>query len=281
MGQVIAQAVRRAAIVHLWDSEEGKVEQQLPLEQTLPKARVVFLCVPSFAVRAAALRAIPLLKRQTAFITVAKGIEEASGETMAELLYGLLHKHHHRFALLSGPMLADEFDTGQPGYGVLAGLPRLQYTAVVRLFAGSQIKLSYSADAAGVAYAGVLKNVYTLGLGMLAGLNVGNNVRGWYVSEALKESRIILQKLGAHANTADSWAGIGDLVTSGFSDKSRNYGVGRDIALGKPALSSEGTRSLPLIYNRLGRTTRKLPVLQSLVAIVTRGKNPNSLLTVV
>ncbi len=279
MGQVIASCVRqRAQAVYFWDIDESKVVGQPPLSATLPKASFVFLCVPSFAVRAAAQKAIPLLKRSTAFITVAKGIEESSGLTMAELLHSLLAKHHHAFALLSGPMLADEFTLGQQGFGVLGGLNKATYKKIAALFDGSVLSLSYSSDVFGVAYAGVLKNIYALGLGMLHGMQQGKNVQGWYVAQAMHEMRGILHALGAHPSTAESWAGLADLVTTGFSESSRNFSVGVAIAKKEHTKFSEGTRSLPIVYAKIGRRVKKFPLLQHLYAIVVHKQSAKQLL---
>ncbi len=272
MGQVIASCVReRAQAVHLWDVDASKIPSgSLSLEVTLKKADVVFVCVPANAVRDASMRVISGIGRRTTIITIAKGIEEATGFTMAELLADVLKKHHHGFALLVGPMLADELARGQPAYGVLAGLNKVAYRRMAQLFENSQIRLAYSADARGVAYASVLKNIYALGLGIVAGLELGKNVQGWFVTQALAEMRIILNKCQAHPNTAESLAGLGDFITTGFSEQSRNYTVGKALANGEYGKASEGSRSLPLIWKKLGATTKKLPLLSDIYSVVIK-----------
>lgn len=72
-----------------------------------------------------------------------------------------------------------------------------------------------------------------------------------------------MAELGGKAETALTVAGIGDLIATGFSKHSRNYTVGRELAIaGTCETVSEGHQSLPQLLERLDGGIERWPLLQ-------------------
>lgn len=181
---------------------------------------------------------------------------------MSELLSEILP--HHRFALLHGPMLAEELMLGLPGAAVIGARDNRIFLLATDLFSGSMLKLEYSDDMHGVAFAGVLKNIYSLGMGMISALKFGSNFTGWYVSQATAEMGKILQQSGFKQETAYSAAGLGDLLATGMSPYSNNHQIGRELAeTGTTTRKGEGFVSLPLLISKLGKIMPELPLANS------------------
>ncbi len=270
IGQAIAHVISSAPTVELvmWDKEPGKVPNQPDLNHIAATSEIIFMCIPSWAMRSGltGLRDAGL-NSDIALISVAKGIEKDTNQTMDQIIDDILP--HNQFGLLGGPLLAEEIVADQSGMGVLATHSQSLSDAAHTLFSNSRVKLEDSVDVHGVAVAGVLKNVYALGLGIVAGLNLGHNFQGWYIREALREMRQGIMALGGQGETAYGAAGAGDLIATGFSTDSSNYQVGKILAeQGSVVKESEGYASLPQVLRLLGDTANSQILMQAIKQIV-------------
>ena len=263
----------------MFDKDATKVTRAaLPLPEVVRDAEVIFMCVPSWAMRDALVEMKTHARKEAIIVSLAKGLESAHKKTMDQLLTECLPLH--RIALLGGPMLASEFISGLSGVGCLA----TEYSEVAerirRLFSGTLLSLETTLDVRGVALSGVLKNIYALGIGIAQGISWGNNQKGWYVREALAEMATIVEQLGGNRETAYSLAGVGDLVATGFSGFSRNSRSGEEIAhTGICNIQSEGCASLPFLLHLLPGDRSVFPILHGLERIIVDGKDAKEIFT--
>ena len=270
IGRAIASILRRKKIsVRLWDVDPAKVRGMKPIKETLAGTTAVFLCVPSWVLRAALRNVRPLLPRTAVVVVLSKGMEGKSKKTVAELLPDLLPPRQ-KWALLSGPMLAEELEQRRLGAGVIATANREVFQTLATLFRGTPLKVEWSKNPSAVAWAGVLKNVYAVGLGIADGLEWSWNAKGWFAAKALEEMHEIFDHLGFHAVHAAGVAGAADFLATGFSPYSRNREFGeRIVSRGECEFKSEGCISLPSVVARLGaKTVRRFPVLHALSSVL-------------
>ncbi len=177
-------------------------------------------------------------------ISLSKGVEK-SFVTMDYVLRDTLPKGTP-YGLIYGPMLANELVAHMMGSGVLA-LSEMEYGNTVRdIFAKARVYLELTDDLHGTAISGVLKNVYAIAFGMCDGLKLGANARGRLSVMVLREMKRILRDLGSNPETAESLAGLGDLLAAGTGDSSFNYRVGRSIVerIADGNVKSEGLTTL-------------------------------------
>lgn len=261
IGQAIAHILKDGkTAIALWDKKPRKVPRQKPLASIIPAAQAVFLCVPSSAIAEAGEEVRPFLSRGAVIVSIAKGIEKRSGKTIDKLLSGTLPGQP--VLLLSGPMLAAELLAGSGGAAIAASKSASARALIADLFRKTELHVRTSKDVQGTAIAGVLKNIYALLLGALDGMGYGWNAKGLLAGEILNEMADILPLLGGSRETAHSPAGFGDLIATGMSPASRNHQVGSVLATGsKGPRASEGTASLPFITKRLGKRTKRFPLL--------------------
>lgn len=254
--------------IEFWDKEPLKVKNQKPLDSLVPWADIIILCIHSWVMREALLSIIPKLRKETILISVTKGIEDATGLWMDELLEKLL-SNNQPYGLLSGPMIAKELSEGRGGAAVYASKDKKSFDAISQLFQNPIFKIEYSSDPSGVAMSGVLKNVYAIGLGIADGLNFGSNIKGWLTMQSIKEMMVIVQKLGGRAETALGSAGFGDFIATGFSPYSRNHALGIELAqTGTFTQKSEGYSSLPQLVKKLNYETKDFSLLHRFRLIV-------------
>lgn len=270
-GQAIAGIVasKQGIEIAMWDTDSAKVPDMQPLESVLRDAEIVFLCVSSWVLRKAAEAILPYVSSGAIIISPTKGIEKDTLKTSDEILRDVFGDSAN-IALMHGPMLAAEIAQKLPAYTVLATASKASYDLVSELFAGTLLQVEYSSDIHGVALAGVLKNIYSIGLGMADAMLLGSNFRGWFVRVAIQEMGNIIAAFDGKRDTALTGAGIADLIATGFSPHSRNCQVGHEIVQsGECVTVSEGAESLPQMMVLLDAKGVLAPLCQGIGAIVS------------
>ncbi len=279
IGKALESILKDRHTVLLWDKIPGKVPHQKSLAETVSEADVIFIGTPSAAVREAAGSIATFLRPHAIVTTASKGIEAGTLATMDKVLSESL-KPGQPHAFIGGPMLAKEIMEGKWAMAACGTVNRKDYTLLKRAFSKSTLRLEYSHDIRGVAVCGVLKNVYTLALGMAAGLELGNNTVGWLAERSFNETMKILPLLGGRKKTLLGTAGFGDFIATATSPHSMNNRAGREIAtLGASTIISEGIVSLPSLLALLGGDAVKFPLLKAIENIVHHHHDPRKTLT--
>lgn len=275
IGAALAKLVLRSgASVTQWDADRSKVPNQKSLEDVVSGADVLFLCVPSWILRVAVKPILPFLKRKTVCVFVSKGIEANTKFLIDGLAKNILPKGQP-FALLSGPMLAEELVDGHGGAACVGTKSLTDYKKIEQIFSCEDLHLVHAPNVKSVAVAGVLKNVYAIALGIAFGLKWGDNRKGWLYTEALQEMILIAKTLKADPSYILSQAGLGDFIATGMSTYSSNHALGRELVESSSCKrKSEGCEALPSLVKMLGaKTLKSLPVLSALHHIIEKGEN--------
>ena len=175
-------------------------------------------------------RIVPHISSSTVCLSIAKGVDEHA-RTPAEIFADTLGPERH-WGLIYGPMIARDLSEGRTGFAVLAGNSERARSAA-GLFAETRLFLDTDDDLTGAAWSVVLKNVYVPLLGAIDALEMGDNIRGFVIYEAVHELESVLTELGGRPDTARGPAGMGDLITSATSRSSHHRTIGADLAAGK------------------------------------------------
>lgn len=254
--------------VELWDKDPARTPAGNQLSEMLPWSDVVVFCVPSWGMRAAVTKCLPHLPKRAVIVSLAKGMEKQTGKRMDEVLSELLPPRQP-FALLGGPMLAEELELELPGVAVIATRRPSTFKCIEELFRASEVRCEWVSDVSAAALLGVLKNIYAIGLGIVDGLGWGFNAKGWFVVQAIHEMNEIVRQLIRKPHIAIGTAGLGDLIATGLSPDSKNHDFGYRIAkIGTPDLQSEGCISLATLIVRLGEQAKFFSLLSTIDEIL-------------
>lgn len=185
----------------------------------------IFLAVPSHAIEECLEGCIPHLNAETLVINLAKGMSIDGG-----LIYDQLEAQ--RKAALKGPTFATEMFNGLPSSLTFGSENSTDVELIDMIFHDSKITLDYTHDVRGVEYLSVLKNVYAIALGIVAGTYNSPNVDFIILTKAVKEMRAYLEHAGCDPNTIFNYCGIGDLGLTALNDLSRNRTLGLLIGKG-------------------------------------------------
>jgi len=138
-----------------------------------------------------------------------------------------------RIGCLSGPNLAREIIEGQPTATVIAS----KFSEVIksgrRVLNSKRFHVFGSHELMGAELAGALKNAIALGAGALDGYGFGKNLQAMLITRGLMEMVYFGKSMGANTKAFIGTAGIGDLVATATSEKSRNYTFGMRMSRGE------------------------------------------------
>ncbi len=251
-GTAMACVVRRAGHeVLIWARErevvaainnEGVNTHFLPGVQLMPGIRAtanlaaathgrdfILMAVPAQHLREVAGDMRGPLRASTPVVSCSKGIERGSHALMPEVIAQMLPQAV--VAVLSGPSFAREIAADLPCGVVLACEDWSVGEALARQISSPRFCIHVSDDLIGAAVGGVMKNVISIASGIAAGRKLGENARATLIALGFaEESRFGLAK-GAKLATFMGLAGLGDLMLTANSLKSRNTSLG--VALGE------------------------------------------------
>jgi glycerol-3-phosphate dehydrogenase (NAD(P)+) len=137
-------------------------------------------------------------------------------------------------AVLSGPSFALEAARGLPTAVAVAGTESDLVDLLMAALAHGGFRPYGVDDPVGVEVAGAVKNVLAIACGIVVGRGLGENARAALITRGLAEvTRLALAK-GGRVETLMGLAGIGDLILTCTSLKSRNTSLGYELGQGKP-----------------------------------------------
>lgn len=265
--------IKKGYDVLMWDKEEGRVQNQKSISETVRNANLIFFCVPSWALREVCRTIRNDVPHQALIVALAKGLERGTKKTPDEIIGEFFHRK--KFGMLGGPMLAEELNLGHVGVGMIGAPNREVFERTKDVFSGSAVRFLYTKDMHGVALGGILKNMYALAFGIADGLEWSGNAKGWLLVKSMNEITRLSRVLGGRKKTVLDVAGLGDLATCGFSEYSRNRKAGQDVLEdGKFDVQSEGVVSAPSIFALIGKKVKKFEILAALEKIMVEKKDP-------
>ncbi|GGM26926.1 NAD(P)H-dependent glycerol-3-phosphate dehydrogenase [Pseudomonas asuensis] len=234
---------------------------------------MVFVALPSSALRHVL---APVADRLTgkALVSLTKGIEAHSFKLMSQILEEVAPKA--RIGVISGPNLAREIAEHALTATVIASEDEALCQQVQSILHGRTFRVYASRDRLGVELAGALKNVYAIMAGLAAALNMGENTRSMLITRALAEMTRFAVQQGASPTTFMGLAGVGDLIVTCSSSKSRNYQVGHalgegltlEAAIARMGETAEGVNTLRVLKEKADELGVYMPLVQGLYAVL-------------
>jgi glycerol-3-phosphate dehydrogenase (NAD(P)+) len=249
-------------------------------------AEVVVMGVPSHGFRAVLADASPVISPDAAVLSLSKGLEQGTVLRMTEVIAEVLPDHPRELiGVLSGPNLASEVAFGQPTASVVALGDATRAEVLQTLFMTRTFRVYTNPDVVGCEIAGALKNVIAIAAGIAHGLGYGDNTKAALITRGLAELARLGMALGGDPLTFSGLAGMGDLVATCTSDKSRNRTVGVALGQGKKLdaivadmkMVAEGVKSTEAVLDLGRREGVELPIAEQVGAVLYEGRTPSEI----
>jgi glycerol-3-phosphate dehydrogenase (NAD(P)+) len=199
---------------------------------------------------------------------------------MSEVIQQVIHPQE--LAVLSGPTIAYEVAAGLPAAAVIASSSKEIAEEVQNNMGTQRFRLYTSADVAGVELGGALKNVIAIAAGISDGLGFGSNAKAALLARGLGEITKLGVLSGAKRKTFSGLSGLGDLVTTCLSERSRNRSFGEAIAKGRPAqevlkateMVVEGVETVQSARQLAQKVGGDVPLMEEVYHVIFEGKDP-------
>jgi len=241
--------------------------------EMMRKADIILIAVPAQEMGNAAAALAPFVRDGVIAVPCAKGIEALTHRIMPQIIEDRLPEA--RCAILSGPGFAADVADGQKATAVtIAAGERELAIQLMNTLSSRRLRLYASDDPSGVAFGGALKNVEAIAAGMVEGRDLGESAWASITTRGLEEMVRLGMACGAKSpQTFRGLSGLGDLILSCRSNKSRNYRLGYALGSGVPfeeAVLAEGFYTAPVAIEMAAKAGVDMPIAQLVNAILQK-----------
>jgi glycerol-3-phosphate dehydrogenase (NAD(P)+) len=244
------------------------------------RADVVVMGVPSHGFRTVLVELASQVRPWVPVVSLVKGLEQRSNLRMSQIVAEVLPGHPA--GILAGPNIAREVAEGHAAAAVLAMPDQHLAANLAELFRTRRFRTYTTDDVVGVEMAGALKNVYAIAVGMGYSLGIGENTRAMVMARALAEMSKLGEAMGGRRDTFAGLTGIGDLIVTCTSQRSRNRQVGEQLGAGKPIDEiiasmnqvAEGVRAAGVTMHLAETYGITLPIAREVDAVINHGATP-------
>lgn len=211
---------------------------------------------------------------QPALVLCSKGIEARTLMLMAEIARDVAPASP--VAVLSGPSFAAEVARGLPTALTLACADAALGRRLATRLAQPAFRLYLTDDVIGAEIGGAVKNVLAIACGVVEGAGLGQNARAALIARGFAEMTRFGEARGSRAETLAGLSGLGDLVLTCSSEKSRNFSLGlglgrgataKDLLAGR-ATVAEGAATAPVLLAAAIRARVDMPICAAVVALL-------------
>ena len=296
-GTTIAQLLSRRFAVTLWarnpqtidninldhtnprflgDAElSAKLKGTTNLQLATQSADLLVVAIPAQQFRAVLTDAEPFLQPGISIVSLSKGLEIETGSRMTEIIEQVCPRQ--TAALLTGPNLAQEIMAGYAAASVIATRSDRLQRELQDVFHSPLFRVYTNDDIIGCELGGVLKNIVAIAAGMSDGLGAGDNTRSAIITRGLAEMTRLGIAMGAKSETFAGLAGLGDLIATCTSEKSRNHTVGFKLGQGMTMsdihrdmyMVAEGVKSAPAVMRLAEQFKVEMPIASEVTQLVT------------
>jgi glycerol-3-phosphate dehydrogenase (NAD(P)+) len=301
-GTTVAALMTRNADVKLWARSADTVSEineshsnvaflpgaRLPetlvathsIEEAVRYADLIVMGIPSHAYRVVLEEVARYVRRWVPVISLAKGLEQGTRLRMSQVSEEVLPGHPP--GVLTGPNLAREIALGQAAASVIAVDDEVIVKQLQTVFNSGLFRVYTNTDVVGCELAGALKNVMAIAAGMGDGTGAGENTRSGVITRGLAELTRLGTAMGGKPETFAGLAGVGDLIATCTSTKSRNRFVGEKLGEGcsldeiidQMNQVAEGVKTCKVVMELAEEYDVAMPIATEVYRVVHEGQTP-------
>jgi glycerol-3-phosphate dehydrogenase (NAD(P)+) len=231
----------------------------------------ILLVTPTQSLRENATALAKHLRADTPVIACSKGIEIGSKKFVTEVLEEALPQATP--AILSGPGFAEDVAAGLPTAVTLAAHDEALALELAGALSSQTFRLYHSTDVRGVEIGGAAKNVLAIAAGIVAGKKLGASAQAALTTRGFAELLRFARAYDAKPETLTGLSGLGDLILTCSSPKSRNFAFGVSLGVsgaldvhGKKL--TEGVYTAPVLVEAARAKKIEMPIAEAVAAVL-------------
>ncbi len=258
------------------------------LEEALLETDYVVMAVPSvvFPIILEKINAFVGCKKPL-IISGSKGFYPGTNTSLHQGTEDFIAANHNNFrGVVStvGPSFAIEMVKESPTMICAVSENKQFAQEVQQLFQTKYMTIYTQTDVIGAEIGSAYKNIMAIAAGITVELGYEINTIASLLTRGLDEMLEFVKISGGQPKTVIGLTGVGDMLLTSMSDKSRNRQFGRDV-IRKGASSAletkvtvEGVQALKAVYKIANDKKLNLPIVKSLYKIIFEGDKPESLI---
>lgn len=245
------------------------------MKEALCDAKWVFEAIPVEFLRSVLHQAKECFDPNQVWVVLSKGIEQETLLFPTQIIndvFGVSVKK----TIFAGPSFAHDVATKQITAVTVAAPDCELGIELQKMLANDYFRPYITTDMIGVQVGAALKNVITLGMGMLDGAGYTDNAKAFLLTRGLHEMVQLAQVLGGKQETVYGLSGVGDLVLTSMGKLSRNLDVGRrlgsgqnlDTILEETGYIPEGINTVQSVHQLIKKHKLALPICQGIYDVI-------------
>lgn len=253
-------------------------------EEALENADMLFITSAAKYVQEICVSLKPYYKKKIPICIASKGIEESSTMLLSNVVKETLNAN--KITNISGPTFAIDLARNEPSALAIAGVDKRSLKLVKNTLENDTLKLRETDDILGIQICGSIKNIIAIAAGILKGLGYTESTQAFLINESIHDIKNLIKCLGGNPKTILSFAGIGDLLLTCTSTKSRNFSFGYVIGSTKDKEqiqeflrnnTVEGYNTLEAMYRLIKNNKIKIPIIDLIYDIIMNDVDPSKL----
>lgn len=262
----------------------SEIEITTSLKECVQNTDLIILAIPSITYHEVCQELKPYVKNNQIICIASKGITP-NDEFLSDVVGQYLTND---IVILSGPSFASDLIEEKPIGLTMASTENKNIKLIEDALSHQYLCFDYTDDIIGVQMCGIIKNVFAIGSGILEGLNCPESTKAAYITKCIKEIKSFLPIVQGEKDTVSCYCGIGDLILTCNSTKSRNFSYGKlvgskktkeEIELFKDNYLVEGFTALKGIYQIFKEKNYSSKIIEMMFQILYGNQSPEILLT--
>ena len=250
------------------------------MREVVEQSDILILAIPSPFLHQSLNKVKDLLPSKIMFSAV-KGIVPESKDVVGKHLHHAFGVPWDQIGVIMGPCHAEEVALEKLSYLTLASQNRDTANSLAQQMTCSYIRTKVSKDIIGTEYAGTLKNIYAIAVGIADGLGYGDNFQSVLMSNSIRELKRFLKHIDKTKRDISHSAYLGDLLVTGYSIFSRNRMLGNLIgrgytiksALNEMTMISEGYYASHTAHLLTQKIDKSFPIMEGVYQILYEKKS--------
>ena len=250
------------------------------IREVVKQADTLILAIPSPFLHQTLQEVKDLLPSKIVFSAV-KGIVPESKDVVGKHLQQSFGVPIDQIGVIMGPCHAEEVALEKLSYLTLASQNRDTANSLAKQMNCRYIRTKVSDDIIGTEYAGTIKNIYAIAVGIAHGLGYGDNFQSVLMSNSIRELKRFLKQIHKTKRDMSNSAYLGDLLVTGYSLFSRNRMLGAMIgkgytvksALNEMTMVSEGYYASHTAHLLVKEIDKPFPIMEAVYQVLHEKKS--------
>lgn len=250
------------------------------LEEAINNANIIVIAIPIKFINSTLKDLKNYYKKNQHICIASKGIEQETNLFINEIVKK--HIKTNKICVISGGTFAIDMIKKIPLGLTIATKSKETLEIIEKSLKNQYLTLSYTKDIIGVEICGSIKNIIAISSGIIDGMNYPESTKCMFLTKSLNDILDFITKMNGNKNTILEYAGIGDLILTCNSQKSRNYTLGLMIGKKEPKTkidkyinntTIEGLYTLKSLYDITKKRNINIPIIDITYDIIYNHKN--------